>query len=157
MSRQDAVRRATTVVLVALCLVLVPGWASARFTGAGTGAVSVGTARVVAPTAVTGTYTCYRSGLTEGVRFAVTGFADGGSPGLSYRYGITRGTAATVYGAQTTTSRSVTVDSGAQAIDLGSTRYTLSIRVVAGSWTSTAWTREVSCPAGGSASGPIPA
>ncbi|MQW77796.1 hypothetical protein GHK92_18145 [Nocardioides sp. dk4132] len=75
----DRLRRAMTLVLVVAGLVLGPQLAFATFGSSSAAPVmSVGTATMVAPSGVTGTYDCARWSIVRAPIVEVTGLADGG-------------------------------------------------------------------------------
>ncbi|KQY64716.1 hypothetical protein [Nocardioides sp. Root140] len=153
MTASDFVRRALTVLAVAACLLVVGGAAEAKFTGIGSAAVQVGTASMVAPTAVTGKWACRTSIVTEGVTFTVTGFDDAGPTGASYRYQVFRNQGTTAVHTMTSMTRSATVATPTMGVDGTATTWTLTVQSVLGNWTSPVWSKKISCPALSSANG----
>ena len=148
--------RAVAVVLLTAALVLVPDLASARFTSQQAPTLAVGTARMVAPAAITGTYSCSRANgsvTTETVTFSVTGFTDAGPAGASYTYTVLRDGAVRSTPV-TTTSRSQVV-TGSQAVDSVSTVWTLSVQPRLGRWTGPSALVNVTCTRNGSTSGTL--
>lgn len=139
----DHGRRAVSVLLVALALLTVPAVARASFSDRETGGLSASTARLVAPTGVTGTWKCSGGYSTEGFEATVSSFVDNGPAGASYRYSLQRGTSVVSTG--TSTSRSATISSGNLASDSATTPWTLSVQAVLGSWTGPTYARTVSC------------
>ncbi|GAB6987636.1 hypothetical protein [Nocardioides pyridinolyticus] len=149
----DHGRRAVTVLLVALALLTVPAVARAGFSDRQTGSLSTSTARLVAPTGVTGTWQCVGGFSSEGFDATVSSFVDNGPAGASYRYSLLRGT--TVVKTATSTSRSATISSGNLSSDRATTQWTLSIQAVLGPWTGPTYTRTVSCANMSNASGAL--
>ena len=155
----DRLRRATTLVLVVAALVLGPQLAFATF-GSSTAApaMNVGTATMVAPTGVTGTYECSLPyvfpELKDQLAVDVTGFTDRGPAGATYVYSLTQSGRPIV--THTSTSRSVSFQ-GRISVDVGRTTWELTITAKLGNWTSpTPYRRTITCPVfntGGTASG----
>ena len=144
MSRSDTLRRAVSLTLAVLCLVVVPQLAFARFADTRAPVMSVGAAKLVTPSAVTGTYTCRTGFLTEGVDVSVTGFSDAGQPGgVSYTSTLFRGT--TQRATTTQTTKPVSLSTGLQIIDGGNTTYRITIVTKLGGWTSEEFSKTVSC------------
>ncbi|KQZ67304.1 MULTISPECIES: hypothetical protein [unclassified Nocardioides] len=153
MTASDFVRRALTVLAVAACLLVVSGAAEAKFTGSSSAAVQVGTASMVAPTAVTGKWACRSSVLTEGTTFTVTGFVDAGPAGASYHYQVFRNQGTTAVYTMTSTTRSATVATPTMGVDGAATTWTLTVHAVLGNWTSQVWSKTITCPALSAANG----
>ena len=149
----DRGRRAVTVLLVVLALLTVPAIASASFSDRRTGGLSASTARLVAPTGVSGTYRCVANLFTEGFEATVASFVDSGPAGATYRYTLQRGS--NVVRTATSTTRSVTISSGNLPVDIGSTQWTLTVHSVLGSWTGPTYARTVTCGALSSATGTL--
>ncbi|MFC6286843.1 hypothetical protein [Nocardioides sp. GCM10027113] len=151
-------RRSVARVLVPLTGVLaavaVPVVAGAAFTSQGRQDMSVATAQMQAPTAVTGTWRC-RSASQNRERFevTVTGFTDTGPVGATYRYSIAR--AATTVATQTSTAKSISFDSGDLTDDGTATVWTLSIQSTLAAWTGPLYTRAVTCPKTGTPNGTL--
>lgn len=150
----DHGRRAVTVLLVAIVLLTVPAVAEAGFSSRQrTEGLTASTARLVAPTEVTGTYRCGLGFFTESFDVTVASFVDSGPAGATYRYSLQRGDR--VVRTSTSTSRSVSVGSGNLLIDGTSTQWTLSVQAVLGSWTGPTYTRTVTCGVFGNGSGQL--
>ncbi|WP_193615147.1 hypothetical protein [Nocardioides lijunqiniae] len=144
MSRSDTLRRAVSLTLAVLCLMVVPQVAFARFTATKAPAVQVGVAKLVTPTAVTGSYSCRTGFFTEGLDVNVTGFSDNGQPsGVSYTSTLYRGT--TQRATRTSTSEAVSLSTGLQLIDSGNTSYRVTIVTRLGGWTAPEYSRTISC------------
>lgn len=139
----DRSRRAATVLLVALCFLVVPTVASAAFQSSQSSGVSVGTARLVAPTAVTGTYKCVGGLTSERFDVTISGFSDGGPSGATYTYTLLRGTS--VVKTTTTTARTASLSSGNVLTDLTSTRWSVTIQPTLATWSGPSYTRTVDC------------
>lgn len=155
MSTVDLLRRTVTVLALVACVLGVTGVAEARFTAARSGAITVGTARLVPPTAVTGTYQCRSGMVTEGVTFNVTSFADAGPVGAGYRYRIYKNPGTRIEGSATSTTRSAVVDSTMSALDGGTTHWTLTIESTLFNWTGPVWSRTINCGVWGTGSGKL--
>lgn len=142
MTWSDRSRRAISLALAVGALVLAPQLASAKFTAARTAALSVSTASMVAPTNITGTFTCASPGSNKTISFSVTGFTDGGPVGATYVYTVIQG------GVVRTT-----VPSSSHVLTLGAslpddnrqTVWTLRIHSVLGNWTSADSTKTATC------------
>lgn len=152
----DRLRRATTLVLVVAALVLGPQLAFATF-GSSTAApaLSVGTATMVAPTGVTGTYKCsvQWSPLRDQLEVDVKGFTDSGPAGATYVYTLIQDgeTVNTI----TSPNRSAKLV-GQVRPDVTRTVWDLTVTMSLGGWTSPAYRRTITCPVfntGGTASG----
>src|SRR3546814_4947054 len=128
MTRSDLLRRTLAVLGAVLCLLAVAGVAQARFSAPTSAGIQVGTAKMVAPTDVTGTYTCRTGFFTEGVRFAIQSFTDGGPTGASYRFQVPKNTSNTSQGFSTSATRSGTVESSMSGIDTGAPNWPLTVR-----------------------------
>lgn len=151
--RLDTWRRAGSLVLAVLCFLAVPQVAQALFTArqapAGT---SVSVARVVAPSAVVGNWSCSTSGLfQESVTVNVTGFADANQlPGVSYTLRVWK--TGTSGGETVTLASKKGTATARQVIDLGATDYSVQITAVRNNW-SQVWQDEVTCNLGNTNSG----
>lgn len=154
MTWSDHIRRAASVILVALSLIIVPAVASATFTARQAPALVVGTDRMETPAAVTGTWRCIPKGLrSEGFSFTTTGFTDGSPSGTTYEYSISR--AGTVVETETSASKANTVTTPNLQVDLTNTAWTISIKTKFRSWTGTPYTKVVNCPALSNATGQL--
>jgi len=155
MTSLDLSRRAATVLLVAVLLVTVPGIAIARFSAArAPSAQSISTASLVAPTSVTGTFTCSStngSNKTESVSVSVTGFTDSGPAGSTYTYVLT-GRGATTSATTPSHVQSLTLTA---SDDGAATTWTLTIRAGNHSWTGPVATKSAACVKGSSNSGSL--
>jgi hypothetical protein len=149
----DHGRRAASVLLVVLALMAVPGLASAKFGSSRTVGLTASTAQLVAPTSVGGSYRCVPGFFTEAFEVDVTGFADSGPAGATYRYVLSRG--GTPVRQASSGSRTVSLDSGRLLWDGTSTRWTLTIQATLGSWTGPVYTRTVTCGILSDDSGPL--
>ncbi|GAA2002722.1 hypothetical protein [Nocardioides kribbensis] len=147
-------RRVLVLVALTAFLVCLPQLASARFSGQQQASLSVGTAGMVAPSGVTGTYTCTRSGFSEGISVTITSVADPGPAGASYPLVLTGGNAPRAT-ATAATSTSTTTLSTSGLIDLGSTDYTLTVTSRIGGWTGDPLVRTITCPAAQTRTGPL--
>ena len=148
----DHSRRAVSVLLVAASLILVPALANAKFTSTKVPTLNVGTDRMETPTGVSGTYRCIPNGTTsEAFTFTTNGFTDSGPSGATYKYSIIRD--GDVVKMQTSTSKTVTVNSGNQPVDYEATQWTISIQSTLGNWTGTAYTKTIKCALLGNGSG----
>jgi hypothetical protein len=148
----DHGRRAVSVVLIALSLIVVPAVATAKFTSTTAPTLNVGTDRMETPTGVSGTYRCIPNGTTsEGFSFSTNGFTDSGPSGATYKYSIIR--AGNVVKTQTSTSKAVTVTTPNLPVDHEATPWTISIQTTLGNWTGTAYTKTITCAVLSSATG----
>ncbi|WP_122817985.1 hypothetical protein [Nocardioides pantholopis] len=142
--RTDSWRRAVTLALVATLLVLVPAVASARFGSSDADGLRVGTATMVAPAGVTGTYKCGVSGLvTETLDIEVDGFTDAGPAGATYQYTL-RSRGATLH-SRTSASKEQELE-GRQTNDVIATQWELDVVAKVGNWTSPPATVTIDCP-----------
>lgn len=139
----DHVRRAVSVVVCALVLLVAPQVAHAAFSGRAAPALSVGTATLTAPADVNGAAQCTSGFLSKGARFTVNGFTDAGLEDTQYTYTLFRGT--TQVDTETTGSRSATLVAP-NVFNLGAT---LTFRVVVeprlSNWTGPTWSRTFTC------------
>lgn len=143
--RPDRWRRAVTIALMATLLVLVPAVASAKFGASQSAGLRVGTATMVAPAEVRGTFTCSLGFGTEAVEVRITGFTDAGPAGATYEYtlqraGVIRDSAASAAPAQRL--------QGSQRIDVASTRWEVTVVATIGGWRSAETRVVVKCPFG---------
>jgi hypothetical protein len=144
MTRSDTLRRAVSLTLAVLCFLVVPQLAFARFVDTRAPVMSVGAAKLVTPSAVTGSYTCRSGFFTEGLDVSVTGFADAGQPAkVSFTSTLYRGT--TQRATTTQTTKQVSLSTGLQLIDSGTTTYRLTIVTKLGGWTAEEYSKTVSC------------
>lgn len=144
MSVIDRVRRVVTVLLVAAFLLVAPQIAFAGFSTPKTSGLSVGAATMVAPSALTGSYSCY-GGLfarTEGVDISLTGFADAGPTGAVYDISLDGdATPVTITGS----SKRSGVLRSSKAMDYRQDTWTLTVVSRLGGWTSAQTTISVDC------------
>ena len=152
MTSLDHGRRLAVLLLVVVTLLLVPSVAVATFTAGRTPTLDVGTDRMEAPVAVTGTYRCALPFFTEGIEVSVTSFTDAGPAGATYDYTLS---GRKVVETESSPSRSASLSSGGVANDLAATQWTLTVRSRLGSWTGPAYTRTITCPAARSSSGSL--
>jgi hypothetical protein len=145
MTRSDRARRAVSLTLAVLCLMLAPQLAFAHFSSSKAPTLSVSAGRLVTPTAVTGTYTCRTGFRTEGADVNVTGFSVVGQPsGVSYVYTLYRGTSQQA--TTTTTAKLAPLSTGLDSSDgLTNTTYRLTIASKVGLWTVAAYSRSFIC------------
>lgn len=147
MNRSDRARRAVSLTLAVLCLILAPQLAFAHFSSSQAPTLSVSAGRLVTPTAVTGTYTCRTGsgGLREGADVNVTGFTVTGQPtGVSYTYTLYRGTSQQAV--TTTALKQAALSTGLDGTDwVTNTTYRLTIAPKVGLWTVTAYSRSFTC------------
>ncbi|KRF13800.1 hypothetical protein ASG90_13280 [Nocardioides sp. Soil797] len=155
MSWSDLLRRTVTVTALVACLLTIAGIAEAKFTGTRSANLTVGTAQLAQPAAVSGTYECRTGFFTEGVTFDVSSFTDSGPTGASYRYRIYKNQGTRIEGTATSTTRSASVVSTMSGIDLSSTKWTLTIESTLFNWTGPVWSRTVTCGALSSKNGPL--
>jgi hypothetical protein len=153
MTRFDLLRRALSVVLVAVALIVVPAVANATFTGTRNATLTVGTDRMETPTGVSGTWRCVPGFTQEGFSFTTTGFNDASPTGTTYKYSISRG--ANVVRTQTSSSKAVTVTTPNLPVDVGATQWTITIQTQLGNWTGTPYTKTITCGFLSNASGSL--
>ena len=139
----DRSRRGVTVVLSAGMLVASPQIAGAVFGSTSQpGALSVGTAALVAPTAVVGSFTCGLLAGNESITFAVTGFTDTGPLGSTYTYAVVR---AGVVKTSVTSLLNTRTLTWSENNDNQPTNWTLTIQASRAAWTGPAYSKTVSC------------
>jgi hypothetical protein len=144
MTRSDILRRAVSLTLAVLCLLLVPQLAFAKFTDSKAPAMQVSAAKLVTPTAVWGTYTCRTGYRSEGIDIAIIGFTATGQPDeVSYVYSVYRGTSLRT--TKTTSSKLVSLSTGLSSADSGNTSYRVTIVAKVADWVSPAYSKTVSC------------
>lgn len=146
----DRLRRTGVLALALLCLLLAPQVAAARFSGTSDAALRVGTATLVAPADLSGSYRCSLGVLTESVEVTVDGFTDSGPAGVSYAYSLLRGGA--VRAGATSTARAQRLAATA-FIDGVATRWEVTVTSRLAGWTSPAGRVTITCPFGGIGSG----
>lgn len=147
-------RRPATVAAVGALLALTPQFALAGYTTPKSAVQSVGTATMVAPSGLTGSWTCKTTGQGDDFTATVTGFTDSGPAGASYRYRITNddGFVSSVY---TSTSTSITIPVS-QPKSGNSTTWTLTIWAVLNQWSSPVLSAAKNCGRTGGANGSYP-
>jgi len=137
----DHVRRAVSVVVCALVLLVAPQVAQATFSGQAAPSLSVGTATMQAPTNVDAVEQCrYFLVFRTGVDVTVRGFTDAGPAGATYRYQLVRANDGAVLAQTTSTSRAATLSTGT-----ASARYRLTIQATLGGWSSPVYTEDIAC------------
>ncbi|GEP39582.1 hypothetical protein NPS01_32450 [Nocardioides psychrotolerans] len=152
MNRSEIARRAVSLTLGVLCLLMAPQIAHAAFTARQAPIFAVGTAKLVAPTSMTGTFSCSRTTLTESATVSVTGFTDAGPAGSSYVYRLSATGAPEATATSTTRTASLT---GSRARDNAATTWTLTIGATIRSWTGPLLTATFTCKATGNDSGSL--
>lgn len=152
MSDPDRLRRAATALVVAAALLLVPAVATAKFTDVEQPSLSVSTARMATPTAVTGSYTCATNANSETLAVNVTGFGNSGPAASSFTYRLSAPGAVTV--TQTTTAHALALN-GSKPDDKQATTWTISIQSVLGGWTGDPWSKAVTCERKASSTGSL--
>lgn len=156
MTRSDRARRAVSLTLAVLCLMLAPQLGFAHFSSSKAPTLSVSAGRLVTPTAVTGTYICTTgNGHREGADVDVTGFSVIGQPtGVSYVYTLYRGTSQQA--TTTTTAKLASLSTGLDKSDgLTNTAYLLTIAPEVGLWTVAAYSRSFTCGGNNPGSGQL--
>ncbi|MDP2772528.1 MAG: hypothetical protein Q8O61_03145 [Nocardioides sp.] len=145
MNRSDRVRRAVSLTLAVLCFLVVPQLAFGQFSSSKAPAMSVGTVKLVTPTAVTGTYNCRSLWIVERADVSVTGFHAADQPaGVSYVYSFKRvGSSQT--DTTTTSAKQASLTSGWHGADAGDTSYTLTVVAKLGEWTAEEYSRTFTC------------
>jgi hypothetical protein len=150
----DHSRRAASVLLVVLCLLTIPAFASATFTGTASSEVQVGTLRLETPSRITGNYDCKVNPNKKTITVRVTDFTVNDRLGLTYNFRLAPGPVDGVVPVSSTTKSQVldvsTKDDGA------STTWTLGIQSVLNTWTSAIGTVDLPCPRGGGTGIPFP-
>lgn len=135
-------------LVLALALVLMPSIASAVFTGNSIASLTVGTATLAAPTALSGTYECTRGGflgLREGMKVTVTSVA-ADRPGSSFTYTVSRD--GQDQASETKGSFPAVVDTGLLSVDWKASSWTLTVSQNVGLWSSPVLSQELSCKFG---------
>lgn len=154
MNRSDRVRRAVSLTLAVLAFLVVPQLAFGQFSSRKAPTLSVSAARLVTPSAVTGTYTCRTGFFTEGADVNVTGFTATAQPaGVSYTYTLYRGT--TQRDTETSTVKQASLSTGLQFIDSGNTTYRLTIVTKLGTWTAPEYSKSFTCGGSNPVSGSL--
>lgn len=139
----DLLRRTTTLALVVVALVMGPQLAFGKYASSAAPRLEVGTATMVAPSGVTGTYDCALGWRAdESLSVTVTGFADAGPVGATYVYEITEDER--IRDTATSASRSASLR-GTIGIDGRNTTWEFTITAKIGAWTSPAYRRSISC------------
>ena len=143
-------RRVATIALVGALLALLPQIALAGYTTPKSAVQTVGTASMVAPTGLAGTWQCKTTGSGDTFDAQITNFTDAGPPGASYRITLTssNGFSQVV----DTTSRSVTL-AGSQPKSGTNTTWTVSVSAVLHQWTSPTLSESVVCSRVGGTNG----
>lgn len=157
MSRSDTARRGISLALAVLCLLFVPQLASAKFTSKTPAAaeLTVGAARLTAPTAVQGTYTC-RSGFLQidTMRMDVTGVSATNPASVDYQLQLLDGTAVRDQVVIPDANTPTTLDSSGW--NWTSSRvWTLQVRPVVNQWTGPWFSKTYTCPAYEDKTGPL--
>jgi len=152
MNWSETARRVVALTFAVLCLLIAPQVAQATFGSRQQPSLAVGTATLVAPTGVTGTFNCSQSGSTESVSVNVAGFTDAGPSGSSYVYRLTA--TGQVAGTTTTTARTATV-TGSRLKDATATTWTLTINASLRAWTGPLFSTSFVCRANNSTSGTL--
>lgn len=155
MIRSDRARRAVSLTLAVLCLLLAPQLAFAHFSSNKAPAMSVSAGRLVTPTVVTGTYTCRTGFFTEGADVSVTGFSVVGQPsGVSYTYTLYRGTSQQAV--TTSALKQASLTTGLDGTDwITNTTYRLTIAPKVGLWTVAAYSKSFTCGGNNPGSGQL--
>lgn len=140
--RIDTWRRAGSLVLAVLCFLAVPQVAQALFAArqapAGT---SVSTATVIAPTSITGSWSCRNIiYIGEGIDVDVTGVvAAGQAKNVTYSWQLIRNSQVRDSGNGLPSLSTSSFNDGAATV------YTLTVQASVGSWTSPVATRTLTC------------
>lgn len=152
MTRSDRGRRAVTVVVVALLLLSVPQLALAAFSGRTAPTLAVGSATMVAPANLVGSFTCSKTGPIESIRVSIDGFTDAGPAGSTYRYVLSSD--GVLESSSSSRSRSITL-TGDQLNDRSQTDWLLTIQATLGKWTSPVKSQVLTCNKGGKGGGSL--
>lgn len=139
----DHVRRAVTVVLVALALLVAPQVAHAAFSDQEAPGLAVSTASLTEPSNVAATGSCAVGLLSRGITVNVNGFGGNDYAGATFAYTLYRGTGNSIADSETTSSRTVTLSAPNQFLGSGTFRVTIQPRL--GSWTGPTFTRTFTC------------
>jgi len=146
----DHSRRAASVLLVVLCLLVVPAVATAKFTGSKAAGLKVGTATMGTPSNFDGSYRCTRSGNTEYFEVSITNFAYTGPAGSTYGYGLALGT--TIKDTGTSNTKTQTLN-GSKSNDGQSTTWTFGAQAYLSEWYGGIGTVDIVCPANATKTG----
>ena len=152
MSPLDRCRQAAVIVLVAACLLVAPGIASARFSVPAPPAptLKVSSAQMVAPSNVVGSYLCNPPGA-DSLQVTIASFTDAGPGADSYIYTMTSDNGASTVARSAARSQ---VLSDFSPVDRGSVVWTITVQTVLASWTSPTWSATVECQKKRTTSGP---
>lgn len=155
MSQLDHCRRAVSLVLAVLVMVLAPQIATAAFTSNQRYEAQVATARLVMPAGITGSYRCQSGllGASEGANATVTGFSDPGQPTRAayvYRLSTPTTIGQSVGSAPGVRTASFSVSQGS---DGRATSYRVDVYAKVGGWTSPVGSATFTCAMLSTASG----
>ena len=141
----DRLRHAVTLLLVVVALVLGPQIAYAGFGASAAPRQEVGTATMVAPTEVRGTYQCTLGFLEESFSVNIAGFTDSGPAGATYIYTVAQDgrSPTTVASSNRTVSFERT-----KGLSYAADTWQVTITAKLGGWTSAPYTTSVVCPEG---------
>ncbi|WP_372728262.1 hypothetical protein [Nocardioides sp.] len=153
MNLLDRSRRAASVALLVVAVLLVPGVALAAFSVASPPrpTLQVSVATMAAPTNVVGTYLC-NPPLGDAMQVTVVDFTDGGPAADGYVFTLSsdHGTSVTAKG-RLRSQVLLAPDTGGK----NSTTWTITIGSTLSSWTSPLWSRQVTCVGRKTETGPL--
>jgi hypothetical protein len=139
----DHCRRAASVLLVVLFLLVVPAVANAQFTSSKPSTLSLGTDTMETPTAITGSYSCTVFGSTEHISVTISTFTDLGPTGSTYGFSLAIGS--TVKDSVSSTVKRQTL-TGSRSYDGLATTWTIGIQGFLKGWSSAIGTKSITCP-----------
>lgn len=142
MSPLDRCRQAVVIVVVAACLLVAPGIASARFSvpAPPSPTLKVSSAQMVAPVNVVGTYLCNPPG-SDAILISIASFTDAGPGADGYVYTLTSDDTSLV---TRSVARSQTITDYARA-DKSGILWTITVQTVLAAWSSPTWTTTIEC------------
>jgi hypothetical protein len=146
----DHSRRAASVLMVVLCLLVVPAVASATFSATRAQGLSVGTDSMETPSGITGAYQCTKSGSTEYFSVTIGGFTDNGPAGPTYTYTLAIGS--TIKDTDSSTGKTRTLSSS-RSNDGVSTTWRVGIQPFLHNWSGGTGTKDIVCPSSANQSG----
>jgi len=146
----DHSRRAASVLLVVLCLLVVPAVATAKFTSTKATGHKVGTATMGTPSNFDGSYKCTKYGSTEYFEVTITNFAYTGPSASSYGYGLALGS--TVKDTGTSSTKTQTLSSS-KYYDGQSTTWTFGAQAYLSEWYGGIASVDIVCPANATKTG----
>jgi hypothetical protein len=146
----DHSRRAASVLLVVLCLLVVPAVATAKFTSSKPVPLKVGTATMGTPSNFDGSYKCTKTGNTENFEVTITNFAYTGPATSTYGYGLALGN--TIKDTGTSSTKTQTLNSS-KSYDGQSTTWTFGAQAYLNEWYGGIASVDIICPANATKTG----